>query len=110
MKLLNAFSLAMLPQLSGVSVSVTEITLAQAQGLAEQGLQSYVGHAAACSLFTALLGVPVAENRVSSKLACGEVALVGQYTGPRLPEGATTLPEGAAIAWCLVRVTCEQPS
>ena len=34
----------------------------------------------------------------------GDVALVGQYSGPRLPEGATTLLEGATIKWMVVVV------
>jgi hypothetical protein len=30
--------------------------------------------------------------------------LVAQYTGPRLPEGATTLPPGAKIRFILVLI------
>jgi hypothetical protein len=29
---------------------------------------------------------------------------VGQYTGPRLPEGSKTLPEGASVEWLFVTV------
>jgi hypothetical protein len=32
----------------------------------------------------------------------GEGVLVAQYRGPRLPEGATELPEGATIEWYVV--------
>lgn len=31
-------------------------------------------------------------------------AIVGQYDGPRLPEGAIALPEGASIRWVFVYV------
>lgn len=31
-----------------------------------------------------------------------DAALIGQYIGPRLPEGATELPAGATIEWWLV--------
>lgn len=45
---------------------------------------------------------PVVANRVNVKLEPGVLILVGQYIGPRLPEGATTLPEGASIEWWTV--------
>lgn len=50
------------------------------------------------------LGHPVPMNRVNVQLHPGDSALVGQYTGPRLPEGATQLPEGARILWLRVDV------
>lgn len=56
---------------------------------------SAVGHADTAALFSALLGRPVPANRVTVKLAHQDVVLVGQLQGPRLPEGATTLPKGA---------------
>ena len=37
--------------------------------------------------------------RTSVTLAAGDVAYVAQFIGPRLPEGATALPEGATIVW-----------
>jgi hypothetical protein len=37
-------------------------------------------------------------------LVPGDRVLVGQYSGTRLPEGATTLPEGATIRWLVVSV------
>ena len=45
---------------------------------------------------------PVVANRVNVKLEPGVLILVGQYIGPRLPKGATTLPEGASIEWWTV--------
>lgn len=67
---------------------------------------SAVGHADTAALFSALLGREITVNRVSVKLPggpdSGVFALIGQLQGPRLPEGATTLPEGATIAWWLV--------
>jgi hypothetical protein len=47
----------------------------------------------------------LACNRVNVSLKPGDAAIVGQYIGPRLPEGATTLPEGATIKWLLTEVT-----
>lgn len=66
---------------------------------------SAVGHADTARLFSAVLGIEVAENRISlpqDTLRDGHFLLAGLYSGPRLPEGAMTLPEGASIAWALV--------
>lgn len=63
---------------------------------------SVVGHANTAAILGQALGVDLATNRVSVKLAAGDTLLVGQYIGPRLPEGATELPEGATIEWWLV--------
>jgi hypothetical protein len=102
MMLLNAFSLNMLAGFP-TSVRVEEVTLERAQGLAVDA-QSAVGHADTAAVFSTVLGVPVPANRATVSLVAGSVALVGQYIGPRLPEGSTTLPEGATIKWLLVAV------
>jgi len=41
--------------------------------------------------------IDAAAERRSVTFTPGDVALVAQYRGPRLPEGATELPEGAMI-------------
>ena len=71
---------------------------------ADHSCVSAVGHADTAAVFAHVLGVPVACNRATVALKDGDVALVGQYSGPRLPEGATTLPEGATIKWVVVGV------
>ena len=66
---------------------------------------SAVGHANTAAVFASILGIPVKANRVNVKLKSGpegDVALIGQYIGPRLEEGATELPEGARIEWWMV--------
>lgn len=91
----NAFSIGMVPRhLLGT------VTLAScaAPVLAGTEWTSCVGHADTA----AVLGVPFA--RLSVTLAPGDTLFVAQLTGGRLPEGATTLPPGAAFAWCLVRL------
>ena len=62
---------------------------------------SVVGHSDTAAVLSGLLGRDLPVNRVSLKFTDepGEVLIVGQYVGPRLPEGATTLPEGATIEW-----------
>lgn len=62
---------------------------------------SVVGHADTAAVLSGLLGRNLPVNRVSLKFTDepGEVLIVGQYVGPRLPEGATELPQGATIEW-----------
>jgi hypothetical protein len=109
MHLLNAFSIGMLP-VGVTKVTFADISLEDARVLAAHGFVSAVGHADTAAVFSALLGVDVQPARVSVAIparAYGVApwqALVGQYSGPRLAEGATTLPEGAVIRWVTVYV------
>lgn len=80
-----------------------EVTQAVAASLAA-GCVSAVGHADTAAVFSSVLGVEVPCNRATVALKEGDVALVGQYSGPRLPEGANCLPEGATIKWFIVGV------
>ena len=53
----------------------------------------------AAAIFAEQLGIDVPANRITVALKPGDVAVVGQYRGPRLPEGCHVLPEGATIQW-----------
>lgn len=117
MKILNAFSANMLPPLP-ISVTFTEVPasyVALALGCIRADgdtLESCVGHAETARIFSSELSkyhpaIEIPANRVSVKLAAGEQAFIGQYSGPRLPEGATTLPEGATIRWLIAEVSME---
>ena len=65
--------------------------------------ESAVGHGSTANLFSNQLGIPVPMNRVSVKLDHPDLhAIIGQYSGPRLEEGATELPEGARIEWWII--------
>ena len=99
--LLNAFSLNMLD--ADADLMVKHVCLEAAQNIAKVCV-SAVGHADTASVFSDVLGVDVPCNRTSVTLNKGDLALVGQYSGPRLAEGATSLPEGAAIKWMVVGV------
>ena len=101
MFLLNAFSLNML--VGNADVVVREVSQKVAAILADACV-SAVGHADTAAVFSSVLGVEIPCNRATVALKEGDVALVGQYSGPRLPEGATSLPEGAAIKWLVVGV------
>lgn len=43
-------------------------------------------------------------NRETMKLDAGDVLVVAQYVGPRLPEGATELPPNARIEYFTVQI------
>ena len=78
----------------------------EAVDLADYPLRDYVsivGHAD----IAAVLGV--AMNRVSVMLdpAAGDVMMVAQLVGGRLPEGCKTLPEGFRLQGVLVRFEVE---
>ena len=99
----NAFSLQMLDLTRPNKVSVTPVDDPKTV-IAGREFTSAVGHADTANLFSGLLGVDVPSQRINVKLTAADTILVGQYVGPRLPEGATTLPEGASIIWLLVTV------
>ena len=101
MFILNAFSLNML--VGNADVIVREVSQKVAASLAPACV-SAVGHADTAAVFSNVLGVEIPCNRATVALREGDVALVGQYSGPRLAEGATSLPEGAAIKWMVVGV------
>ena len=103
----NAFSLNMLDW----DVDVTDIQVCPAspdairQEIAEVGgFTSIVGHADTAAVFSSLLGLDVPCNRATFTLKEDHILFVGQYKGPRLPEGATTLPEGAKVEWAMVTI------
>ena len=100
----NSFSLNMIErEKKGVQIKADPITLSQAREIAGLGAESAVGHADTAKIFSSLLGVEIPAERKTLSIKNGSV-LVGQYTGPRLPEGATELPEGAEINWWIVEI------
>ena len=102
MLVLNAFSPNMIATFP-VQVKLEEISLEEAKAMVAADVESAVGHADTAAVFSDVLGVDVPANRISVSLDKGSVALVGQYRGPRLQEGAMSLPVGATIMW--LRVT-----
>lgn len=70
----------------------------------ERRLYAAIGHADTAALLSRALDIPLHANRESINLSSGDIAIVAQYVGPRLPEGATLLPEGATIRFYLVEV------
>lgn len=101
MFLLNAFSVNMLA--GNATVRFTELAAEEAANLLTRNFVSAVGHADTAAVFSSILKMPVQAARVTVTLAKHDLAILGQYSGPRLPEGSTTLPEGATIRWYLVQ-------
>lgn len=91
--LINSFSLNMLPMEAMNFVRVKKI----ASNEVPADVESAIGHVDTAKVVSNILGFEVKPNRVSIKLSESDVLYVAQYTGPRLPEGATTLPEGASL-------------
>lgn len=89
----NAFSLGMVPrELLG------QVRIAPCDRPDTTNMVSCVGHADTA----AVLGVPM--NRISVLMTAGDILYVAQLRGGRLPEGATTLPEGFGFDWIKVEI------
>lgn len=92
--LVNAFSLGMLPMEAMMNIiRVRKITTDEIP----TDVESAIGHQETAKVVSSMLGFEVKPNRVSIRMSESDVLYVAQYTGPRLPEGATTLPEGASL-------------
>ena len=92
----NAFSLQMLGDMSSADIKVERI-----DGISdevESSAVSVVGHPDTAKV----LGVEF--RRVSLTLKKGDVLYVAQLVGGRLPEGATTLPDGFKFVWFKVSI------
>lgn len=102
-KILNGLPLGAMP--SGIQLSIREVTLSDAQALvAKNNYESYVGHVDTATILSQMLGVSIQFNRASATFNAGDALLVCAYSGPRLPEGATTLPEGASFRFFVVQL------
>lgn len=60
-------------------------------------VESVIGHPDTAEVVSNILGFEVPFNRVNLVLNGDDILYVAQYKGPRLPEGATQLPEGATL-------------
>lgn len=102
--LANAFSLNMLPTPHlPCYLKVQRLTVEQVLELLPTA-KSVVGHVQTAALFSEALGQEIQCRRETVALLVGDRVVVGQYRGPRLPEGVMELPQGAAIEWQSVEV------
>jgi hypothetical protein len=95
----NAFSLSMLKGDNLLTVQEVPIELVK-----NLELVSAIGHADTAVILSGMLEKTIPVNRVSVSLDRGESIVVAQYSGPRLPEGTTILPEGAGFKFLMVTV------
>ena len=86
--LVNAFSIQMLKK--GGLVRFEEIDATEVPA----DVVSAVGHADTAAVLSNMLGCEVPMNRMNISLDEDTEIYVAQLVGGRLPEGATTLPEG----------------
>lgn len=90
----NAFSLNMLS-------SSEDFTLVRARKVepseVPETAMSVIGHTDTARVVSGILGREVPASRKNVVLNSGDILYVAQYKGPRLPEGATQLPEGSTL-------------
>lgn len=90
----NAFSLQMLNIEKEVSINIKPLSKEEFKSELGKEFTSAVGHADTAHVLSEELQVEVPMNRVFVSLGKDDTLLVAQLIGGRLPEGATTLPEG----------------
>jgi len=101
--LANAFSLQMI-DIDTSEESFLQVTSVRAEEVAEADFVSVIGHADTANVVSGILNREVKMNRQSVKLTLMDTLYVAQVVGGRLPEGATTLPEGFRIEFLKVRL------
>lgn len=104
----NAFSLAMISQFKDVKIRCRKITVEEVRDILSQGFHSSLGHETTGKIISDMIGINIPVNRDKTVLQPGDLLIVTQYLGPRLPEGAVTLPPGAVIEF--FAVTLEEAS
>jgi len=104
----NAFSLSMLDGNFSCKrfEKITQQEAAQCFNEYRNNYDSYIGHKDTGSIVADMLGYFGTlwdSTRRSYVDKDGDFILVAQYSGTRLPEGSTTLPQGAKIEFWLVQ-------
>ncbi len=99
----NAFSINMIQNFPA-NISINKVKIETVKEMLHADFTSAIGHKDTAMIVGNLLGMEIEANRISISLTPNDVLIVAQYKGPRLPEGATQLPEGAKIEWFIVTV------
>lgn len=104
MYLLNAVPGSLVPS-EGVMLSIAPVEADIVGETVKTGAcKSAIGHADTAAIISGLVGAEVPMARISVPvLKDGDVHFLALYQGPRLPEGATELPEGATLSFFLLR-------
>lgn len=103
--LANAFSLQMIPRSATISVIPHTAGEVAAALKGAEDFTPAIGHADTAAVVSRLLGgLEIPAARINISLKRGDVLFVAQIMGGRLPEGATTLPEGFDIEFRRVEI------
>lgn len=110
--LINALSLNMFEiddtiKINTIKIKVIPLLPEQAKTLIKLDkdiLVSAIGHEDTARIISNLLGLEIKPNRINVKLTLKDYAIVAQYVGPRLDEGATELPKGAEVKFYMVTI------
>ena len=100
----NAFSLQMTDCNKPHTIHTEPVTAEQVAESIRDGFTSAIGHADTANVVSGLLGVEIPCQRINVRLTADDTLYVAQLTGGRLPEGATTLPEGFTLTFQRVTV------
>ena len=104
--LANALSLQMLPTEQATDLRIWPMTVEAVKEFVRDGIkfESAIGHADTAAVVSGILGQSVPTQRISISLKPGDILVVAQLVGGRLPEGATTLPDGYDIKFFGVKI------
>lgn len=94
----NAFSLQMVAD----NAIITKVEVAPEE--IPEGAVSIIGHADTAAVVGSILGRDILCNRASVMLDDEDTLYVAQVVGGRLPEGATTIPDGMEIKFYRITV------
>ena len=101
--LVNAFSVNMLNG-DNQAVDFAPISGEEARDVLSNGFKSFIGHESTASLLSHRLGLEIEFNRQSYRFMPNHRVVLAQYNGPRLPEFALELPDGAYINYWLIQI------
>lgn len=99
--IVNAFSLNMVASLTG-SFNVNFEPIAPAD--IPRDVQSGLGHDDIVYFVNKETGLSLVKNRCNNEFSHGDIFYIAQYIGPRLEEGATTLPDNSTIKYFKVTI------
>lgn len=90
---------------TGFHVRGRLVSVEEAKAVLAGGFVAAIGHEDTAAIVAAELGFSEAPfARITITVQPGDQMVVAQYRGPRLPEGARTLPPGARIEYWVVIV------
>ena len=101
--LVNAFSVNMLNG-DNHAVDFCPISGEEAHRFLSGGFKSFIGHESTATLLSHQLGLDVEYIRQSYRFMPNDIVVLAQYTGPRLPDHAIQLTDGASIRWWQIRI------